>query len=62
MQADPAPQNLITVPVAARERNLGERQLRRAIEANELPAYQIGGWTRVRLGDVDEWIQSRRKR
>jgi len=53
--------DLTTMPRAARARNLGVRQIRRAVRAGELPVYSIGGWPRVRLADVDEWIESRRR-
>ena len=61
MQTDPAPTDLTTVPRAARARKIGPRQIRRAIKARELPFYMIGSWPRVRLEDVDQWIESRRQ-
>jgi excisionase family DNA binding protein len=51
---------LTTVPRIARARNVGVRQLRAAIAAGELPAYQIGKWHRVRPSEVDRWIERQR--
>jgi len=56
MVADPA--EFVTVPAAARARNLDPRQLKRAIRRRELRAFDFGGWPRVRLEDVDCWIES----
>jgi excisionase family DNA binding protein len=61
--ADATNQNdgrLNTVPRAAALRGIGIRQLRAAIATGEVRAYQIGGWPRVRLADVDSWIESKR--
>ena len=51
---------LIPVRQAARLRGLYARRLWVAIREGALPAYQIGGWLRVRLTDVDCWIESMR--
>jgi len=51
---------LIPVRKAARLRGLSDRRLWLAIREGALPAYQIGGWLRVRLTDVDRWIESMR--
>ena len=51
---------LIPVREAARLWGLSDRRLWLAIREGALPAYQIGGWLRVRLTDVDCWIESMR--
>lgn len=48
---------LVRVREAARRRGVYVRRLWAAIRSGELPAYQIGGWLRVRLSDVDRWIE-----
>ena len=51
---------LIPVREAARSRGVYVRRLWTAIREGELPAYRIGSWLRVRLADVDTWIETRR--
>ena len=51
---------LVTVRQAAVLRGVYVRRLWAAIRDGSLPAYQIGGWLRVRLADVDEWIETMR--
>ncbi|GAF85910.1 unnamed protein product [marine sediment metagenome] len=51
---------LIPVREAARLRGIYARRLWAAIQDGALPAYKIGGWLRVRLADVDDWIESTR--
>ncbi len=51
---------LVTIPEAARHYGIFPRQLWRSIRDGSLPAYQIGGWQRVRLADVDAWLETRR--
>jgi excisionase family DNA binding protein len=51
----PAPA-FITVRGAARRAGVGLRQLERAIDAGHLPAYQVGGWRRVKWTDVTSWL------
>lgn len=52
---------LCTIPEAARRSGLGLRQLRRAIQSEEVSVYQIGGWPRLRWSDVLAWVESRRR-
>jgi len=61
---DTANTERILVPVrkAARLRGLYAGRLWTAIRDGSLPAYQIGGWLRVRLADVDTWIEAHRIR
>jgi len=51
---------LWTVKAAARARGVYAPRLWDAIRTGELAAFQVGQWLRVRLEDVDAWIQSRR--
>ena len=54
------PELLLTIPGASRRVGVGVRQLRRAVKSGGLPVYQIGGWPRVRWGDVIRWVLSQR--
>jgi excisionase family DNA binding protein len=60
MEASTPGAKLVPVREAARCRGLYARRLWMAIRDGSLPAYQIGGWLRVRLADVDAWIETRR--
>lgn len=60
MNANNPDRALLTVREAARYHGIYPRQLWRSIRDGSLPAYQIGGWQRVRLADVDAWLESRR--
>jgi excisionase family DNA binding protein len=53
---------LITLPQAARQLGVGVRQLQAARSAGELRVYRVGAWPRVRVGDVDAWLEDRRER
>ena len=53
-------QPLVTLATAARETGITRKRLRAAISAGALPAYQVGAWLRVRLGDVDRWLEFHR--
>ncbi len=53
---------LLTLPGARRESGLSLRQIRRGSADGELPVYQIGGWARVRWGDLLDWIERKRVR
>ena len=57
----PETEIFVTIPKAARRSGLGLRQFRRAIKAGELPAYDVGGWPRLRWLEVVEWIESQRR-
>lgn len=54
------PNQLTTMPRAAKARRIGVKQLRKAARAGELPIYPIGSWQRVKLDDVDRWLESKR--
>jgi hypothetical protein len=51
---------LFTVSAAARARGLYARRLWNAIRAGDLPAFQVGHWLRVRIEDLDAWVESQR--
>ncbi len=51
----------VTLPEASRRTGIGLRQFRRAIESDELPVYDVGGWPRLRRLEVVEWIESQRR-
>jgi len=53
-------ERLISVRDAGRLRGIHAPRLWAAIRDGSLPAFQIGGWLRVRIGDVDRWIESMR--
>jgi hypothetical protein len=46
---------------AAREAGVSLRQLRRAMDRGDVPAWVIGGWTRVRPADVSAWLATLRR-
>ena len=51
----------LTRPNAAKRAGIGLRQIRRAIEAGELPVYDVGGWPRLRWSEVVAWIEDQRR-
>jgi hypothetical protein len=51
----------VTIPAAARRAGLGLRQIRRAIEREELAVFDIGGWPRLRWDELELWFASRRR-
>ena len=60
MDANETDRALVTVREAARHHGIYPRQLWRSIRDGSLRAYQIGGWQRVRLADVEAWLETRR--
>jgi len=56
----PTGSRLWTVSAAARARGVYARRLWAAIRTGRLPAFQVGHWLRVRLEDVDAWIDTQR--
>jgi excisionase family DNA binding protein len=52
---------LVTLPEACRRLGIGRGQLRRARERGEIPVYVVGGWVRVRWGDVLDWLATKRR-
>jgi excisionase family DNA binding protein len=58
---EPKPSALRTVPSAAAHFDLPARILREAIEEGEIDSFRFGRrWLRVRLADVETWIQAHR--
>ena len=51
---------LVTLATAARETGITRKRLRAAISAGTLPAYQVGAWLRIRLADIDRWLEDHR--
>jgi excisionase family DNA binding protein len=39
---------------------IGERTIRRAIRAGELPGYRVGNRVLVSIGDIDRWLSAQR--
>ena len=55
--AEPTVQPLVTVRSAARLLGVGRHVLYRAAERGELPIYDPGGWARLRLSDLQAWLE-----
>ena len=51
---------LVTLATAAHETGITRKRLRAAINYGSLPAYQVGAWLRVRLADIDRWLEDHR--
>ena len=63
-QIEPVTPELVTCREAARLAGVGLRQIHRGIAANEIIAFDVGGWCRVRWvgkGGVLQWIESKRR-
>jgi excisionase family DNA binding protein len=54
-------ERLVTVRQAARLFGIGRHLLYRACEAGELAIFDPGGWARVRVSDVERWLQGTRR-
>jgi excisionase family DNA binding protein len=54
-------ERLVTVREAARVLGIGRRLIVRAAELGELPIYDPGGWSRVRMSDVAAWLERTRR-
>ncbi len=61
MDATPAVERLVTVRQAARLFGVGRHLLFQAAERGELEIYDAGGWARVRLSDVEAWLEHTRR-
>ena len=59
---EPVVQPLVTVRSAARLLGVGRHVLYRAAERGELPIYDPGGWARLRLSDLEAWLETTRRR
>jgi len=60
MDTDSSDSKLFLVKRAAEIRGIYAPRLWRAIRSGQLPAYRVGSWLRVRLKEVDRWIDSQR--
>jgi excisionase family DNA binding protein len=60
MNIDSHDSRLFLVKRAAELRGIYPPRLWRAIRRGQVPAYRIGAWLRVRLEDVDHWIDSQK--
>ena len=58
----PESDRLLNVGALAARLGLPEKRIRHAIRSGELPAFQIGAWRRVRLGDARAWLEGQRFR
>ncbi len=55
--------DLLSLRQAARHLGVAERLLRQAVRSGALPAFRLGERTlRVKLSDLNDWIQDRRVR
>jgi excisionase family DNA binding protein len=58
MDATPATiEPLVTVRQAARLLNIGRHVLYQAAERGELTVFDAGGWSRIRLSDLQAWLE-----
>ena len=58
--ARPSPDQLLTLGALAHYLGLPQKRIRQAVRSGALPAYQVGGWRRVRLGDARDWLEQQR--
>jgi excisionase family DNA binding protein len=61
MDVTPAVEPLVTVRRAARLFGIGRHVLFQAAERGELAVFDPGGWARVRLSDVQAWLERTRR-
>jgi excisionase family DNA binding protein len=54
-------ERLVTVRQAARMLGIGRHVLFQAAEHGELAVFDPGGWSRVRLSDVQAWLERTRR-
>ena len=51
---------LLSISQSANHLGKSERSIRRMIHCGDLPAYRIGGSVRLRLADIEQYIESQR--
>jgi excisionase family DNA binding protein len=51
-----APSILMSIKTAAKETDLSEYTIRKAINENKLKAIKVGSVLRLRPADVEEWV------
>ena len=56
-----ADDDFLTIPECAKIAKISERTIWRAIADGELKAYKIRGCTRVRRGDLMDWLRAKRR-
>jgi hypothetical protein len=61
-QGDSGDPLLMTIPTAARRAGIGVRQLRRAVQLNDVKAVMVGSWPRVYWDSVVGWLYGQRVR
>jgi excisionase family DNA binding protein len=61
VNATPPVEPLVTVTQAAKMIGVGRHVLYRAAEASELAIFDAGGWSRLRLSDLEAWLQRTRR-
>jgi hypothetical protein len=61
-QGDSGAPLLMTIPTAARRAGIGVRQLRRAVQLNDVKAVMVGSWPRVYWDSVVGWLYGQRVR
>lgn len=61
MNGNPLIEPLVTVRQAARLLNIGRHVLYRAAEAGELTVFDAGGWSRIRLSDLEAWLEKTKR-
>jgi excisionase family DNA binding protein len=57
----PDAEKLLTVREAARRLGLGRHTLFKACERGELTIFDPNGWARVKLSDVERWLERTRR-
>ena len=61
MKTPAAVERLVTVRQAARLFGIGRHLLFQAAERGELAIFDPGGWARVKLSDVQRWLEQTRR-
>jgi excisionase family DNA binding protein len=61
VDATPPVERLVTVRQAGRLLGIGRHVLFQAAERGELSIFDPGGWARVRLSDVQTWLERTRR-
>ncbi|MCP5059775.1 MAG: helix-turn-helix domain-containing protein [bacterium] len=49
-----------TIPATAKACGIHPRHLRKAVRDNQVPAFRVGAWLRVREEDVQRWLDTLR--
>jgi len=54
------PDELLKVSEAAKRVGVSQDTIRRSYVSGSLPAHKIRGCVRIRLGELDEWLEAQR--